>query len=124
MVQADTVIYDELAADLPAGVGEALRDELLYRVRQDMALAEEEQLLAAQTADFRPLDCGEQKMQVHPFFYHYWGRRLGYECWSDDEFVDEFIRDNESVRVRRSQERVSVPGWRRESVRYSRKFDL
>lgn len=26
--------------------------------------------------------------------YHYWGLRLGYECWSDKEFVEEYKRDN------------------------------
>lgn len=31
--------------------------------------------------------------------YHYWGQRLGYECWSDPEFVREYLRDNPDSRV-------------------------
>lgn len=26
--------------------------------------------------------------------YHYWGQRLGYQCWDDDAFLREWARDN------------------------------
>lgn len=51
---------------------------------------------------------GECTMQVDPVFYHYWGQRLGYECWSDATFVREFKRDNPEVRVRSRVENPTI----------------
>ena len=31
--------------------------------------------------------------------FHYWGQRLGYECWDDPEFLREYLRDNPDSRV-------------------------
>lgn len=49
-----------------------------------------------------------KQMAVHPRAYHYWGRRLGYACWSDPQFCREFQRDNPNVRVRSRSSRVGV----------------
>ena len=38
-------------------------------------------------------------MRIAPEAYHYWGGRLGYECWDDPQFLREFERDNEQVRI-------------------------
>lgn len=118
-----TKLWDDFADSLPGSVHDALYDELVYRANQNYAIAEEEQAEAARENEFIALDFGEQKMQVHPYFYHYWGTRLGYECWSDDEFIEEFIRDNESVRVRRIKDKVRVP-MRSKDVKYRKKFAL
>jgi hypothetical protein len=32
--------------------------------------------------------------------YHYWGQRLGYQCWDDPTFLKEFERDNPECRVK------------------------
>jgi hypothetical protein len=32
--------------------------------------------------------------------YHHWGSRYGYECWEDNGFVAEFLRDNPQCRVK------------------------
>jgi len=53
---------------------------------------------------------GEWQMQVHPTSYHYWGQRLGYECWDDPEFCREYTRDNEYARVRNLAKNASI-GW-------------
>ena len=42
--------------------------------------------------------------------YHYWGQRLGYECWKDDQFLNEFMRDNPEVAVRNYAKRTMVGG--------------
>lgn len=42
---------------------------------------------------------GEMKMRIDPHAYHYWGQRLGYDCWHDKAFRDEYARDNPEVRV-------------------------
>jgi hypothetical protein len=54
---------------------------------------------------------GEVQFQVHPMSYHYWGRRLGYQCWQDREFVQEYLRDVPEARVRNipSQTSIIVP---------------
>lgn len=43
---------------------------------------------------------GVVQAMIHPAFYHFWGQRLGYECWQDPQFVREFQRDNAFARVR------------------------
>lgn len=54
-------------------------------------------------------DGGEVKMMIHPISYHYWGQRLGYECWDQDsDFVREYLRDNPAARVRSRGEHLQV----------------
>lgn len=31
--------------------------------------------------------------------FHFWGKKLGYDCWNDKEFMAEFLRDNPECRV-------------------------
>ncbi len=58
---------------------------------------------------------GMPEMHLDPVIYHAWARRFrdpktgwyDYSCWQDKEFVREFIRDNEEVRIR-----VERPGNR------------
>lgn len=42
--------------------------------------------------------------------YHYWGHRLGYECWKDDQFIKEFMRDNPEVAVKNYAKKTMVKG--------------
>ncbi|MDR1280299.1 MAG: hypothetical protein LBK99_05710 [Opitutaceae bacterium] len=49
-----------------------------------------------------------QKAQIHAESYHYWGQRLGYECWDDPQFMREYLRDVPAARVRTVTGRVSV----------------
>lgn len=53
---------------------------------------------------------GEYTLQVHPVSYHYWGQRLGYDCWEDAQFVREYQRDNEYARVQSVSDKPTV-GW-------------
>lgn len=49
----------------------------------------------------RPIeDLGTPMLNVDANAYHYWGVRLGYDCWDDDQFLREFHRDNEMCRVK------------------------
>ena len=36
---------------------------------------------------------------LDPTSFHYWGQRLGYGCWDDEEFLREFRRDNPLSKV-------------------------
>lgn len=51
---------------------------------------------------------GEVKMMIHPTSYHYWGQRLGYDCWTDKQFCDEYLRDNDAARVTSRGARAAV----------------
>lgn len=51
---------------------------------------------------------GEAKLEITPDAYHYWGQRLGYECWNDPQFIREYQRDNEAARVRCHGTKIQV----------------
>lgn len=51
---------------------------------------------------------GEVKMMIHPTSYHYWGQRLGYECWDDKKFCAEYLRDNPAARVKSRPDNPTV----------------
>jgi hypothetical protein len=89
---------------------EALYDELKKGELIDFVQAKKDQLQAKIRHGDRRFfgDKGEVKFQIHPKFYHYWGQRLGYECWEDDEFVREFLRDNEICRVKSHSNKIQV----------------
>jgi hypothetical protein len=40
--------------------------------------------------------------------YFYWAMREGPECWADKQFMREFLRDNESVRVRNEPRTATI----------------
>lgn len=42
--------------------------------------------------------------------YHFWGKKLGYECWEDAGFVHEFLRDNPQCRIQNEAFRM-LSGW-------------
>lgn len=42
--------------------------------------------------------------------WHYWGHRLGYECWEDKTFLREFLRDNPETAVNNYVKRTCVNG--------------
>ncbi len=51
---------------------------------------------------------GRLRMVISPDAFHYWGRRLGYECWRDKQFLNEFERDNANVRVKCGGTKIMV----------------
>ena len=61
---------------------------------------------------------GMPEMNLDPVIYHAWARRFrdaktgwyDYSCWQDKEFVREFIRDNEEVRIK-VEKRGNRVGW-------------
>ena len=98
------------AGDLTKEVIEELRtarnlEEVNASVRQ-RKLAQAEQVVSNGTR--KNLSFGRLRMRITPEAYHYWGRRLGYECWDCQQFLREYERDNESVRINSRSEKVSV----------------
>jgi hypothetical protein len=110
------------------GMGDLTREvmaELSKGRLAKLVMAERVQRRAAAAAgERRTLRHGEVQMQVHPQFFHYWGQRLGYDCWEDPQFVREFLRDNPEARVKSRPRNltVAVPafaGNKRFSKRYA-----
>jgi len=54
---------------------------------------------------------GRPRLEVDTFAYHYWGQRLGYQCWRDEAFLREFERDNPDARVKASGTKEIQVGW-------------
>ena len=79
--------------------------ELKYRQQKRIAAGYVNQAKAAKENGERRFirsgsDGGEVQFQIQPVFYHYWGQRLGYECFEDPQFVRELIRDNPEIRIK------------------------
>lgn len=53
---------------------------------------------------------GRLKARIPLAAWHYWGQRLGYECWEDNGFLEEFLRDNPETAVRNYAKRTCVNG--------------
>lgn len=89
------------AGDLTKEVIEELRTarnlELVNASVRQRKLAQAEQVVSG--GERKNLSFGRLRMRITPEAYHYWGGRLGYECWEDDQFLREFERDNEQVRI-------------------------
>ena len=85
----------------------------LFRRRFHERVAKATAVLAAigrQNREARPIEQGYVDARYEPESYHYWGNRLGYECWQDPQFVREYKRDCEYCRVHNRNPNPTV-GW-------------
>jgi hypothetical protein len=71
------------------------REMMLKRMAAAQRAGGERRIL--RTADG---DLGAVEMMIDPVSYHYWGQRLGYKCWEDEQFRREYLRDNDVARVK------------------------
>ncbi len=92
-----------------------VRANLANRIEAQRAVAREQQLKAAeflQQMGGREActveGLGQLVLRITPQAYHYWGTRLGYECWQDPQFRHEFHRDNEAARVKYVPRKVTI----------------
>ena len=64
----------------------------------------------------RRMEAMRLTMRVDEDSYHYWGQRLGYECWKDPQFIREYKRDNPECCVAPEPQKVfagvAIPGSR------------
>ena len=94
------------------GLSKAVMDELREgRLAQLFAATKVQRRAAQVNGRRRMMKHGEVKFQIHPKFFHYWGQRLGYECWEDPQFVHEFLRDNPECRVQNESTKI-MSGWK------------
>ena len=104
----------DLADAIPADIRKSVEQELLHgwRMKEVNARKEAKQLAiygnsnAASSIE----GVGQLKARIPPDAFHYWGTRLGYDCWEDKQFLNDFIRDNPEVAVRNRVKRTMVGG--------------
>lgn len=64
---------------------------------------------------------GRAMLSIPPLSYHYWGQRLGYQCWDDKSFLAEFWRDNPGARCHSTNGKVTM-GYRGENRRMIKSY--
>ena len=102
------------AGDLTTELIEELRTarnlELVQASVRQRKLAQAEQVVS--NGERKNLSFGRLRMRITPEAYHYWGRRLGYECWNDKQFLHEFEKQNDAVRInsKGKQNMIVSPG--------------
>lgn len=98
---------EELLANVSADIVTGWRAKLMLAHARQRRIKEASDQLANPMID----GVGQCTMRVDANIYHYWGQRLGYECWDDPQFCAEFRRDNPDVRVRTENRtnRIVVP---------------
>lgn len=104
-------IFDGFLNDIDrAGFLAEFKDELCNGIHFERVMAGKQQLEAARAnPERRFIDgIGQVKMTITPTAYHYWGQRLGYQCWKDKQFQMEFLRDNPEVRVRSRSSKTMI----------------
>lgn len=107
-------IIQSFADVIPSHLRMEVERELLHGWRLREVKAEHE---AKQIAHFGHTNeandiegIGRLVARIPPDAYHMWGTRLGYECWSDKQFLKEFLRDNPEVAVRNYVKTACVNG--------------
>lgn len=111
-------------SEMPPGVVEEFRKG---RVARDVMTLKNQPAIQAGIArefqtDNRSIPVlGRLRMAVSADAFHYWGQRLGYECWRDPQFLREFERDNPAVRVKCGGTRMQV-GYTPTNKKFSKSY--
>ena len=111
---------------LPPGVVEEFRKGRVAKEALARVKAPKEQDLIAREfqTDNRSVDgLGRLRMAVSSTAFHYWGQRLGYECWRDKQFLNQFERDNPAARVKCGGTKLQV-GYVPTNKRFSKTYTL
>jgi len=101
-------IITSLPQELGHQVASALRQRLCHQ--QDAVYSVAKQIAKDNNSkSYQRVDgLGEMTASIPNAAYHYWGKRLGYECWSDKQFKKEYLRDNPEARVETHSEKTQV----------------
>ena len=51
---------------------------------------------------------GAPEMVIDATAFHFWGARLGYECWDDPTFCREMMRDNPAMKVKTAPAKTTI----------------
>jgi hypothetical protein len=104
----------DLADVIPSDIRKGVQEELLngWRLQEVEAKKQAKQLAAFGHAnEAKAIDgVGQLVARIPPAAFHYWGIRLGYECWEDKQFMSDFLKHNPEVAVRNRVKRTVVNG--------------
>jgi hypothetical protein len=107
-------LFQSLADSLPSHLRKEVERELINGwnvAKVKDAISSKQQAVFNNQNAARSIDgLGELKARIPPNSFHYWGQRLGYECWSDKQFLNDFIKHNPEVAIRNRVKRTVVNG--------------
>jgi hypothetical protein len=107
-------IIQSFADAIPSHLRKEMERELFtgWRMQEAASYHQAKQFAAFNHANAaKSIDgVGELKARIPISAIHYWGNRLGYECWNDEQFVNEYIKDNPEIAVNNRIKRTTVNG--------------
>lgn len=107
-------IVQSLVDVIPAHLHKDLERELINGWRMNEAVAKANATKMAHfnhTHEANNIEgFGRKVANIPDDAFHYWGHRLGYDCWKDKEFMREFLRDNPECAVRNYVKKTVVNG--------------
>ena len=107
-------IIQSFADVIPSHLRKEVERELIsgWRVQEAASYHQAKQFAAFNHANAAKSieGVGEMVARIPLSAIHYWGQRLGYDCWDDETFVKEYIRDNPEVAVNNRIKRTVVNG--------------
>ena len=105
-------MLEHAITSLPEGLGRQVTEILGQRLfNQQSAAFTDAKAIATNNNNLsyaRTDGLGEMRGSIPAGAYHYWGNRLGYECWGDKQFMNEYLRDNPEARVKTHGSKIQV----------------
>lgn len=97
-----------------------LRSGILFD--QVMARARQKAIGIVNSKKHKSIDgLGQKKASIDATSFHFWGNKLGYDCWRDKKFLDEYLRDNPQARVNSGGTKLQF-GFER-NVKFSKTYE-
>jgi len=110
---------------LPGHIKKAVIEEFRTGASKEIvdATIEQKRIAKANTKhEFRSIEgIGRLRMRVDPTLYHKWGQQYGYDCWRDNQFLNEIERDNPEVRVKCGGTKLQF-GYAPTNTKFSKKY--
>ena len=100
-----------LIQQFPAGLGVALERELRlgFQLEKTQAEARQRDIGRVNQEAVKSVEgLGSLEARIDSSAYHYWGQREGYDCWQDNQFQKEFLRDNPQSKVKSVGTKIQV----------------
>jgi hypothetical protein len=115
--------------DLDTRVVEGLKKRLKreWAVKRTLLEIESRRYARARIENRKSVDgVGRPRLEVPTESYHYWGQRLGYQCWRNEQFLREYERDNPQTKVKAAGTKPQfgfVGGWQATPRKFVKKYD-
>lgn len=107
MAGVATNLHDSIPDELLLPMLEEFRTG--WNLRKAQAEAQKKAMVALNRQLHKHVDgLGQLTARIPVDSYHYWGQRLGYACWKDDNFVKGFWKDNPECLVNSKAEKTTV----------------